>query len=248
MRSRWIAAAAALLLLQGIAEAAEIRLFASGALKEAYLELIPAFEKASGHKVRLEWSSTTEIRKRVSAGEIHDLVILGDSGTVALIRDGKLAGTPRMVFAKSGIWIAVRAGAPRPDVSSASALKQALLTARAVGYSQGASGTYLVGMFQKLGVYDQVKAKASIAGANIPVGGRVGGGEAEIGSHQLSEPLPVKGIDIIGPLPADLQYLTVFSGARHSAATNKDAANALITFLTAPAAHEVLKKHGLEPG
>src|SRR5258707_15629926 len=102
MRSRWIAAAAALLLLQGIAEAAEIRLFASGALKEAYLELIPAFEKASGHKVRLDWSSTTEIRKRVAAGELHDLVILGDSGTEALIRDGKLVGT-RRVFAKSGI-------------------------------------------------------------------------------------------------------------------------------------------------
>src|SRR5258708_7933464 len=152
----------AFLLLQGIAEAAEIRLFASGALKEAYLELIPAFEKASGHKVRLEWSSTTEIRKRVSAGEVHDLVILGDSGTEALVRDGKLVGTTRIVFAKSEIWIAVRAGAPRPDVGSASALKQALLTARSVRYSQGASGTYLVGMFQKLGVYDQVKAKASI--------------------------------------------------------------------------------------
>src|SRR3954470_24399697 len=98
MRSRWIAVAAAVLLLQGMAEAAEIRLFASGALKEAYLELIPAFEEASGHKVTLEWSSTTEIRKRVSAGEIHDLVILGDSGTEALIRDRKLTGTTRVVF------------------------------------------------------------------------------------------------------------------------------------------------------
>jgi len=248
MRSRWIAAAAALLLLQGIAEAAEIRLFASGALKEAYLELIPAFEKASGHKVRLEWSSTTEIRKRVSAGEIHDLVILGDSGTEALIRDGKLVGTTRVVFAKSGISIAVRAGAPRPDIGSADALRKALLAAKSVGYSEGASGTYLVGMFQKLGVYDQVKAKAVIAGANIPVGGKVASGEAEIGFHQLSELLPVKGIDIIGPLPGELQYLTVFSGAIHSAATNRDAARALATFLTAPAVRQALKKHGLEPG
>ena len=107
-------AMAALLLFQGIAEAAEIRLFASGALKEAYLELIPAFEKASGHKVRLEWSSTTEIRKRVSAGEVHDLVILGDSGTVVLIGEGRLAGATRTVFAKSGISIAVRAGGAVP--------------------------------------------------------------------------------------------------------------------------------------
>jgi len=247
MRSVWIAAAC-LLLLQGVAEAADIRLFASGALKEAYLEIIPAFEKASGHKVRLEWSSTTEIRKRVSAGEIHDLVILGDSGTEALIREGKLVGATRVVFAKSGISIAVRAGAPRPDISSAEALRKALLAARSVGYSQGASGTYLVGMFQKLGVYDQVKAKANIAGANIPVGDKVATGETEIGFHQLSELLPVKGIDIIGPLPPELQYLTVFSGALHGAATNRDAASALAAFLTAPAAREVLKKHGLEPG
>ena len=248
MRSRWVAAAAALLLLQGIAEAAEIRLFASGALKEAYLELIPAFEKASGHKVRLEWSSTTEIRKRVSAGEIHDLVILGDSGTEALIRDGKLVATTRTLFAKSGISIAVRAGAPRPGIGSADALRKTLLAAKSVSYSLGASGTYLVGMFQKLGVYDQVKAKAVIAGANIPVGGKVATGEAEIGFHQLSELLPVKGIDIIGPLPGELQHLTVFSGAIHGAAANKDAASALSVFLAAPAARGILKKHGLEPG
>jgi molybdate transport system substrate-binding protein len=247
MRSRWIAVAA-LLLLQGIAEAAEIKLFASGALKEAYLELIPAFEKASGHKVSLEWSSTTEIRKRIAAGEIHDLVILGDSGTAALIGEGRLVGATRVVFARSGIWIAVRAGAPRPDVGSADALRKTLLAAKSIGYSQGASGTYLVGMFQKLGVYDQVKAKSAVAGANIPVGDKVASGETEIGFHQLSELLPVKGIDIIAPLPADLQHMTVFSGAIHGAATARDAAGALIAFLTAPAAQEVLRKHGLEPG
>jgi molybdate transport system substrate-binding protein len=228
--------------------AADIRLFASGALKEAYIEVIPAFENSSGHKVRLEWSSTTEIRKRVSAGEIHDLVILGDSGTEALIRDGKLVGTTRAVFAKSGISIAVRAGAPRPEIGSADALRKVLLAAKSVGYSEGASGTYLVGMFQKLGIYDQVRAKAVLAGANIPVGGKVASGEAEIGFHQLSELLPVKGIDIIGPLPPDLQYLTVFSGAIHAAATDRAAASALIVFLTAPASREVLKKHGLQPG
>jgi len=248
MRSRWMAAAAAVVLLQGAAQAAEIRLFASGALKEAYLELIPAFESKSGHKVRLEWSSTTEIRKRVSAGEIHDVVILGDSGTEALIRDGKLVGTTRTVFAKSGISVAVRAGAPRPDIGSADAIRKVLLAAKSVGYSEGASGSYLVGMFQKLGVYDQVKAKAVIAGANVPVGEKVASGVAEIGFHQLSELLPVKGIDIVGPLPPDVQYLTVFSGALHAATKDKAAASALIAFLTAPASREVLKKHGLQPG
>src|SRR5690242_2627254 len=134
MRLRWIIAAMALLLLPGVGESAEIRLLASGALKEAYLELIPAFEKTSSHKVALDWSSTTEIRKRISAGEIHDVVILGDSGTQALIRDGKLVANTRAVFARSGISVAVRAGAPRPDISSADALKETLLAAKSVGY------------------------------------------------------------------------------------------------------------------
>jgi molybdate transport system substrate-binding protein len=248
MRLRWIITAMALLLVPGVGESAEIKLLASGALKEAYLELVPAFESASSHKVALDWSSTTEIRKRISAGEIHDVVILGDSGTQALIRDGKLVASTRTVFARSGISVAVRAGAPRPDISSADALKTTLLAAKSVGYSEGASGTYLVGMFQKLGIYDQVKAKAAIAGNNVPVGDKVVAGEAEIGFHQLSELLPVKGIDIIGPLPPALQYFTVFSGAIHSAATNKEAADALIAFLTSPAAQATLKRHGLDPG
>lgn len=250
MRLRWLIAAALLFtpaLTQGT-QAAEVKLFASGALKEAYLELIPDFEKASGHKVTAAWSSTTDIQKRIAAGEIHDLVILGNSGTEALIRDGKLVGGTKAVFARSGIYIAVRAGAPRPDIGSAEAMKKTLLAAKSVGYSEGASGTYLVGMFQKLGVYDQVKQKAAIGKANVPIGGMVVAGEAEIGFHQLSELLPVKGIDIIGPLPPELQYLTVFSGALHSAAPQKDAATDLIKFLTAPAVAERIKRHGLEPG
>jgi len=248
MRSRMAALVAAFLLLPALAQAAEIKLLASGALKEAYLELIPAFEKASGRKVALAWSSTTAIQQQISAGEIHDVVILGDNATQALIRAGKLDGSTRVVFAKSGISIAVRAGAPKPDISSADALKKTLLAAKAVGYSEGASGTYLVGMFQKLGVYDQVKAKAAIAGNNVPVGGKVASGEAEIGFHMKSELLPVKGIDIIGPLPPELQHFTAFSGAMHSATKEKEAAAALIKFLTAPAAQEVLRKHGLDPG
>ena len=240
--------AAILLLTPSLAHGAEVRLFASGALKEAYLALIPDFETASGHKVTATWSSTTDIGKRVAAGETHDLVILGDNGTQALIRQGKLVADTRAVFARSGIYVAVRAGAARPDLGSADALKQTVLAAKSVGYSEGASGTYLVGMFQKLGIYDQVKQKASIAKANEPVGDKVVAGEAELGFHQLSELLPVKGIDIVGPLPAELQYMTVFSGALHSDAKEKDAARALIHFLTAPAAAQRIKPHGLEPG
>jgi molybdate transport system substrate-binding protein len=217
-------------------------------VKEAYLELLPAFEKASGHTVQAAWSNTTDIQKRVSGGEIHDLVILGDKGTQALIKDGKLVASTRAAFAKSGIYVAVRAGAPAPDISSADALKRSVLAAQSVAYSGGASGTYIAGMLQKLGIYDDVKSKAVVTKPNEPVGEKLVRGEAELGFHQLSELIPVKGIDIVGPLPAELQETTVFSGALHSAAKEPDAAAALVRFLTAPAAGTTLRRHGLEPG
>jgi molybdate transport system substrate-binding protein len=248
MMKRRLIVAAAFLLFPSMAQTAEIKLLASGALRQAYLELLPKFEAASGHKVMPAWSSTTDIQKRVGSGEVADLVILGDSGTQALIKDGKLIASTRAIFAKSGIYIAVRSGAPKPDISSADALKQALLAAKSVGYSEGASGTYLVGMFQRLGIYDQVKSKASIAKANEPVGEKVAQGEAEIGFHQLSELMPVKGIDIVGPLPAELQFITVFSCALHHKAKEPSAAEALIRFLTAPAAGGGIARYGLEPG
>src|ERR1041385_1373260 len=247
MTLRSIVAASAILLFTGAAESAEVRLLASGALKEAYLELIPNFEKASGHTVKTMWSNTTDIRKRVGAGEVADLVILGGDGTEALIKDGKLIASTRAAFAKSGIYVAVRAGAPRPDIGSAAALKKALLAAQSVAYSGGASGTYIVTMLQKLGIYGEVKPKAVVTRPNEPVGGKLVAGEAEIGFHQLSELLPVKGIDIVGPLPAEIQQITVFSGALHSAAKEPDAATELARFLTSPAAADAIKKHGLEP-
>jgi len=205
MRSRWIAAAAALLLLQGIAEAAEIRLFASGALKEAYLELIPAFEKASGHKVELEWSSTTEIRKRVSAGEIHDLVILGDSGTEALIRDGKLTGTTRVVFAKSGISIAVRAGARRPNVRSADTLQEKRCSRRNPSATRKARAAPIWSACSRSSASTiRSRRRPSSPG---PIFRSAQGGERRSRDRfpSIKRAAAGEGIDIIGPLPGDLQ-------------------------------------------
>jgi molybdate transport system substrate-binding protein len=247
MKARWLIALASLL-VPGIAQAAEIKVLASGAVKEAYLELLPQFEQASGHKVAAEWLSTPDIRKRIAAGESADLVILADNATQELIQQGKLAAGSRISFAKSGIGVAVRAGAPKPDIGSAEALKRSLLAAKSVGYSAGASGIYLLGMFEKLGIADQVKAKAAHVKPGEPVGEVVARGEAEIGFQQVSELIHVKGIDYLGPLPAELQHVTVFSGGIPSAATQADAATALVHFLTAPAAAPRLKKHGLEPG
>jgi len=191
------------------------------------------------------------IRKRIEAGEEADVVIvanvLGRSLAEELTKQGKIAGAP-VVFAKSGVGVAVRAGAPEPDISSADALKTSLLQAKTITYSAGASGVYIASMLQKLGIYDQVKAKAVAVKPSEPVGEVVARGDAEIGFHQVSELLPVKGIRYLGPLPADIQNITVYWGGIHSGTKAEDAAKALVAFLSTPSAMQSLGKHGLEPG
>jgi molybdate transport system substrate-binding protein len=248
MKARLMIAMVVGLLLPSMAQAGEIILLGSTAMKYACIELLPQFEKETGHKVAAAWSSTPDIQKRVAAGEAADLVILGNSGTEELMKQGKLAPSSRANFAKASIGVAVRAGAPKPDIGSADAVKNAVLAARSVAFSAGTSGTYLVSMFQKLGVSDQVKSKTATVKPGEPVGEVVARGEAEIGFHQVSELLPVKGIDIVGPLPPDLQQITIYSGGIHIGSKEADAAAALVKFLTAAPASSILKKHGLEPG
>src|SRR5260370_9860524 len=145
MKMRFIIAAASLL-LPGMSQAAEIKLLASAAMKGACLELIPEFEKATGHKVSAAWSSTPDVQKRIAAGEAADLIILGDSGTEELIKQGKLAPGSRANFPKPGIAVAVPAGTPKPNTSSAEAVKRSALAAKSVAYSAGASGIDPVSM------------------------------------------------------------------------------------------------------
>jgi ABC-type molybdate transport system, periplasmic component len=170
MKARLIIAAAASLLLPATAHAAEIKVLASAAIRDAYLELLPQFEKATGNKVTAEWSGTPDIQKRIAAGEAADVVILGDSGTEELIRQGKLVPGSRANFAKSSAGVAVREGAPKPDISTADAVKKAVLAAKSVAYSAGASGAYIVSMFQKMGIADEVKAKTATVKPGEPVG------------------------------------------------------------------------------
>jgi len=251
MKARLVFAMAVMFMVPGMAQAAEIKVLASAALKSAYLELFSQFETATGHKVLPAWSSSQVIQKRIATGEDADVVImadiLGKSLTEELIRQGKLVAGSAATFAKSGVGVAVRAGAPKPDISSADALKKSILAAKSIAYSAGASGTYLVSMLQKLGIYDQVKSKVATVKPSEPVGEVVARGDAEIGFHQVSELLPVKGIQFLGPLPAELQNITVYTGGVHTG-TKEAAAGELVKFLTTPAVAPTLKKHGLEPG
>jgi molybdate transport system substrate-binding protein len=232
----------------GSANAAEIKVMCTPAFKEAYSELAPAFEKSSGHKLVTIWAGTGDMMKRIGGGETADLVILPAAMIEDLTRQGRLVAGSSTALAKSGVGIAVRAGAPKIDISSGEALKRALLAAKSIAYSSGPSGVYLAGLFQKWGIADQIKSRITQVPGGTAVGDVVARGEAEIGFQQVSELLPIKGIDFLGPLPADIQEITVFSAGLHTAAGAPDAAKALVKFLTAPDAAPAIKKAGMQPG
>ena len=248
MKSRFLMTALAALFLSTATQAAEIKLLASAAVKDAFLELIPQFEKATGHKVVVAWSASPDIRTRIAGGEAADLVILASSGADELIKQGKLTAGSRNNFAKSGIGVAVRAGAPKPDISSTDAVKKSVLAAKSVAFSGGASGAYIVSMFEKMGIAEQVKSKTALVKLAELVGDVVARGDAELGFHQVSELMHVKGIEYLGTLPPEIQNITVFSGGIHSEAKDATATKALVDFLTASSAATTLKKHGLDPG
>jgi molybdate transport system substrate-binding protein len=239
-------AAALAAFLAPAAGAAEIKVIASNAVREPYRELIPVFEKETASKVAVDWGGTVDIVKRVAGGEVADVVIIPAARIDDFVTQGKLAG--RVDLARSGVGVAVRAGTPRPDISSAQALKDTLLAAKSIVLSSGPSSLYLPTLFQKLGIAEQIKLKITQIGPGLGVGAAIARGEGEIGFTQMSELMSVEGIDYLGPLPAEIQLVTVFSAGVHTAAPAPDAARALLRFLTAPQAAPVLRRHGMEPG
>ncbi len=242
-----ISIVAVALLLSGIASAAEIKVASTQATEEAYKELIAQFEKASGHKVTTYFSGTLNVQKRIADGEPYDLIIMAGPAIDDQIKLGKAVAGSRVDFAQSGTGLAVKKGAPKPDISSVDAFKKTLLATKSIGYSTGPSGVYMLSVFEKIGIADQVKAKLKQTPSGVFVGALIATGETEIGFQQISELVHFDGIDYVGPLPGDLQRMTMFSTGIHAGAKQADAARALVKFITAPAAASVIKKHGLEP-
>ena len=227
----------------------EIRVLASIALKGIYLELAPRFESASRCKLATEWAGADPVLKRIQAGESADLVIGPAKLIDALIALGRIVRGSRADIARSGVGVAVKKGAPRPDISSGEALKRVLLAAKSIAYSSGPSGVYLAGLFERMGIADRLRPKVTQTPPGTFVGELVARGDAEIGFQQVAELLHVgDAIDFVGQLPADIQQVTVFSGGIHAAATAPDAARALLQFLTGPDAAEVIRSKGMEPG
>jgi len=234
------------------ANGAEIKVFCSGAFKAAYLALVPGFERATGHKVTTAWGSSvagsaTSIPDRLARGEPVDAVIMAADRLDRLIGEGKIAAGSRVDLARSGIGIAVRAGARRPDITTAETLTGALLQASSIAHSSSASGIYMKDLLRRLGVSPALGDRIRQVEGE-PVGRVVARGEAEIGFQQVSELLPVAGIDYVGPLPPEIQEITVFAAGIATAARERDAAQALIRYLRSPEAAPLIRRSGMEPG
>ena len=241
-----IAAACAVGILGHSAMASEIKVIASVAFKDAYLAMVPDFEKSTGHKVNTLWLPTVEIMSRLKAGESADLVIMATSGIDELIKLGKIQKDLRQTYVKSGIGIGMQKGSVKPDLSTAEAVKTALLNAKSVAYSTGPSGVYLVALFEKMGITAQLAPKLKVIQGE-PVGAVVQRGEAEIGLQQVPEILAVPAIDFVAPLPAEIQNITVFAFGVHEKVNDLAATKAWMKTLQSDAAVPLIKKFGLDP-
>lgn len=251
IRSAVAAALLVLVVLADVAQAAEIKVMCALALREVMEDLAPKFERSSAHKLAITFGTLGVVVKRVQGGETADVALIPRQGIASLAKDGKIRADKVVIVAHSGIAVAVRKGAPKPDISSPEAFKRTLLAAKSITYSNpalgGASGIHFAKVLDRLGIADEVKAKSIFLPTDGPVGVLVADGQAEIAVQQTQLLIQVPGIDIVGPLPGDLQETVVFSAAVMAAAKNVDAAMALIDFLRTPEAAAVFRAKGLEP-
>ena len=232
----------------------EIKVLSTTAMKTTLDELAPDFERATGSKLIFSFGPSARIAKMVADGEAHDVAIVTDRGHDDLTRQGKLAPGVRADVARSAMALAVQHGAKKPDISTAAKFKEALLAARSLGMSNpvggGQSGANLIKIFDQLGITEAMRTK-SVYGPGGPaglIGNFLVRKEVEIGIQQLPELMAVSGIDIVGPLPPEIQATTVFSAGLSSNARNIEGANALIHFLSTPRAAAVMKAKGMEVG
>ena len=232
----------------------EIKVLATTAMKTSLDELAPDFERATGNKLSFSFGPSARITKMVADGEETDVAIVTDQGLKDLTQQGKLVPGSGADIARSAMALAVQKGAAKPDISSGAKFKAALLAAKSLGMSSpvggGQSGANLAKIFDNLGITEAMKTK-SVYGPGGPAG-LIGNfllrKEVEIGIQQLPELMAVPGIDIVGPLPADVQLMTVFSAGVSTSAKNADGAKALIQFLATPKAAAVMKSKGMEAG
>jgi molybdate transport system substrate-binding protein len=242
------------LLVLGIkAEAAELTVLSAFGMQSVLEDLGPKFERATGHTLAISFATGGATVKRAQDGETADVIIALRQGIDGLVKDGKAMTDNVTVLARSGIVVVVRKGAPKPDISSPDALKRTLLAAKSLSYvdpaSGGASGIHFAKVLERLGIANEMQAKTVFPNPKTPaeVGVVVANGEAEIGVHVIQEVISVAGIDVVGPLPGDLQNTIVFAAAIMASAKDAEASKALVNFLRTPEAAAVIKAKGMEP-
>jgi len=228
--------------------AGAIRIISSMATRQVLADLVAAYRRGSEQEVSVESVGGVDAAKRVRSGEAFDAVVLAASTIDELIRAGRIVAGSRVDLVKSGVAIAVRAGAPQPDVASEQAVKAAVLAARSLSYSTGPSGVHLAGLFARWGIAQAIKDRIVQAPPGVAVGSLVASGQAELGFQQLSELMNLSGITVLGPLPSEIQIVTTFCAGLSATSSQPDAVRALLAFMASPAADAAKRSNGMEPG
>ncbi len=247
-RGTWATAAMILLLGEpGIVVAAELKIFSTRAIATVLDKVGPEFERTTGHRLNVTTDIAIRMVRRIRDGEPFDFLVAAPGQMDALIKEGKIISETRTDLTRSGIGVQVRAGAPKPDVSSVDALKRALLNAKSIAYlKEGQSGVYLAGMLERLGIAEAIKSKVTRPETDI-VSELVAKGDIELGMVVITQILTTPGVELVGPLPSEIQSYITFTGGVSTGSRYRDAAQDLIRFLTGPAALPVIKAQGMEP-
>jgi molybdate transport system substrate-binding protein len=234
-----------------LAGASEIKVFSTTGVKGVLEELIPKFEKASGHSLNVTWSTAALLTKRVEAGEQADALVLIKNNVESLLKEGKIVPGTETLFGQSIFAVGVKTGTPKPDVSTPEAFKKSLLSAKGVSYSNpasgGASGVYIAKQIDKMGIADQLKDKTKFPPSGGFSGTLLVSGDADIAIQSKPELLSIPGVEVVGPLPGDMAFTVVYAAGVQSGAAQADAAKAFVNFLKSPEAQAVFKAKGYDP-
>jgi molybdate transport system substrate-binding protein len=225
----------------------EIKGISSMATRQVLAELVELYGRQCGDRIAIESVGGVDAAKRVQAGEVFDVVILASDAIAKLASSGHVVPASQVDLVHSGVAVAVRAGAPVPDISTEDAVRRAVLAARSLSYSTGPSGVALAKLFERWGIAQEIAPRIVQAPPGVPVGTLVARGEVELGFQQLSELLHVSGITLVGPLPPAIQITTTFSGAIAANARQPDAARALLAFMASPEAADAKRRQGMDP-
>jgi molybdate transport system substrate-binding protein len=238
--------------LSPVANAAEFNVLSATGIREVVEDLVPKFERSTGHKATVGFANAGTILRRLAEGEAADMIILPREAVDGLVKDSKATADSVVVIARAGIGVAVRKGASKPDISTPDAFKQTLLAAKSITYLDpaggGVSGVHLTKVFERLGLTNDIKAKTVFHRNAAEAGAFIIDGRAEVGMNLIPELLPIAGIDVVGPLPADLQLTNIYAAALTSNAKDPAAGKALADFLGSPEAVSLIKAKGMDPG